>query len=833
MTTHEPASRAIDGTVPDQRTDSVEAARPASGDLAVPAAASPTEAVPTEAVPTEATGAAGVGTALLAPDGSREREGADDQAEARRWSGAARAEAEDAAAPGGAGQRGFLARVALGRGDDPRWARPGLWLLLAATAVLYLWGLGRSGWANAFYSAAAQAGSVSWKALFYGSSDSGNAITVDKPPVAMWLMSLSVRIFGLSSWSILVPEALCGVASVGLLYATVRRAFSPAAGLIAGVVLATTPVAVLMFRFDNPDALLVLLLVGAAYATLRAVERASARWLVLAGTLVGFGFLTKMLQAFLIVPVLAGVYLLAAPTGWWRRVRHVLASGLALVVSGGWFVAVVALVPASDRPYIGGSQHNSLWELTFGYNGLGRLTGNETGSVGGGGARAGAATRAGGATFGPPSAGNGWGATGWGRMFNSEIGGQVSWLLPAALALLVAGLVVTARRARTDRARAAFLVWGGWLVVTGVVFSQMQGIFHPYYTIALAPAIGALIGMGAVTLWQHRSHPAAATTLAAVTALTTWWCGRLLDRTSGWHTWLRPTVLVVGFAAAVLLIGLPRLTARAGLGVAGVALVAALLGPTSFALATADTAHTGAIPSAGPSVAAGRPGRGGFPGRIFGQGGGTGQGRNFGQGGTNGFPGFGSPGGAPTMPGGGTLGQGGTSGHGSTGQGGTRQGGAGQGGAGQGRTGRGGAGGFAGGIGGLLGGTKPGADLSALLEKNASAYRWAAATVGSENAAGYQLATGKPVMAIGGFNGTDPSPTLTQFQQYVAAGRIHYFVGGGLSGSGNGGSQSAAAIAAWVAQNYTSTIVDGVTVYDLTASPHATTSSSTTTTRAA
>ncbi|WP_045877141.1 glycosyltransferase family 39 protein [Pseudofrankia sp. DC12] len=845
MTTHEPASQAVDGSVPDQRTDPDEAAPAAVGDLAATAetpstgasAATGLDAVGGQAPQADMsawaapTGAAGgrdgvggswaavgglatgaaadqrAGVVVLAPDGPLEPAGGQRQDDAGYWPDQAGTDdTADGADGGGPGQRGFLARLVWGHQDDPRWARPGLWLLLAATALLYLWGLGRSGWANDFYSAAAQAGSASWKAMFYGSSDAGNAITVDKPPVAMWVMSLSVRIFGLSSWSILVPEALCGVASVGLLYATVRRAFNPAAGLIAGAVLATTPVAVLMFRFNNPDALLVLLLVGAAYATLRAVERASARWLVLAGVLVGFGFLTKMLQAFLIVPVLALAYLVAAPTTWWRRVRHVLASGLALVVSGGWFIAVVALVPASDRPYIGGSQHNSLWELTFGYNGLGRLTGNETGSVGGGGARAGAA--AGGRTFGPPSQGGGWGQTGWARMFNSEIGGQVAWLLPAALALLIAGLVVTARRGRTDRVRAAFLVWGGWLVVTGAVFSQMQGIFHPYYTIALAPAIGALVGMGAVTLWEHRSHPAASLTLAAVTAGTTWWCARLLGRTSGWHAWLRPTVLVVGFAAAVLLIGLPRLTARAGLGVAGIALVAGLLGPASYALATAGTAHSGAIPSAGPSVAASRPGGPGGFGQGLGRG--FGQGRGFTPGGgTNGFPGFGSAGGAPTLPGGGTAGQGGT----------------GQGGAG-------GFGGFAGGMGGLLGGTTPGANLTATLKQNASAYRWAAATVGSENAAGYQLASREPVMAIGGFNGTDPSPTLAQFQQYVAAGKIHYFIGGGLSGSGNGGSQSAAAIAAWVQQNFTAATVDGVTIYDLTAAATATTSSTAATPRA-
>ncbi|MGW1485660.1 ArnT family glycosyltransferase, partial [Micromonospora parva] len=376
---------------------------------------------------------------------------------------------------------------------SPTWARPTLAMLLLATGLLYLWGLGASGWANSFYAAAVQAGSVSWKAFLYGSSDAANSITVDKTPASLWLMALSVRVFGLNSWAMLVPQALCGVASVGVLYATVKRWYGPAAGLIAGAVLAVTPVATLMFRFNNPDALLVLLLVAGAYATVRAVEEASTRWVVLVGVLVGLGFLTKMLQAFLVVPVFAGVYLLAAPTALWRRVRQLLLAGLAVVVSAGWWVALVELVPARSRPYIGGSQGNSILELTLGYNGLGRITGEEVGSVGG--------ARPGGG--GPFS-----GQTGVLRMFGGEIGGQVSWLLPAALVLLVVGLLLAGRAPRTDRTRAGLLLWGGWLLVTVLIFSFMSGIFHAYYTVALAPAIGALVGIGVTLLWrQHRLLP--------------------------------------------------------------------------------------------------------------------------------------------------------------------------------------------------------------------------------------------------------------------------------------------------------------------------------------
>ncbi|MFC5945367.1 ArnT family glycosyltransferase [Micromonospora harpali] len=667
---------------------------------------------------------------------------------------------------------------------DPAWVRPALAALLLATALLYLWGLGASGWANSFYSAAVQAGSESWKAFFYGSSDAANAITVDKTPASLWLMALSVRVFGLNSWAILVPQALLGVASVGVLFATVRRWYGPAAGLIAGAVLAVTPVATLMFRFNNPDALLVLLLIGAAYATVRAVETAGTRWIVLAGALVGFGFLTKMLQAFLVIPVFAGVYLLAAPTGFWRRVRQVLAAGLGVVVAAGWWVAIVELVPASARPYIGGSQGNSILELTLGYNGLGRITGAEEGSVGG---------------RGPAS-----GQTGLGRLFDTENGGQISWLLPAALILLVAGLLLAGRAARTDRRRAGLLLWGGWLLVTGVIFSFMSGIFHAYYSVALAPAVGALVGIGVTLLWQRRAPGvprwqalAATVTLAVTLAVTAWWSWRLLGRSPDWYPWLRTAVLAGGLAAAVLLVVADRLARRAVPVLVALGATAALAGPVAYSIQTAATPHTGSIPSAGPAVeGSSGPGGGGFPGggrmRDGGQNAPGGQNRTDGQ--------FALPGGAqapggqvPGAPGGGQA------------QGGGQL----PGGGGQGR------GPAGGGMGGLLDSREPSAELRSLLEANAVDYTWVAATIGSQNASGYQLATGEPVMSIGGFNGSDPSPTLAQFQRYVAEGKIHYFVGG--SGfRANGGSSASQEIAAWVAETFEAKTVDGVTVYDLT-----------------
>lgn len=671
-------------------------------------------------------------------------------------------------------------RLLSGPTGAARWERPALLGLLAATALLYLWGLGASGWANAFYSAAAQAGSVSWKAFFFGSFDAGNAITVDKPPAALWVMAISARIFGVNSWSILVPEALMGVATVGFLHATVRRHFGAAAGLLAGAVMALTPVSVLMFRFNNPDALLVLLLVMAAWALTRALETASTRWLTLVGILVGFGFLTKMLQALLVVPGFALVYLLAAPTGLGRRIRQLLLAGAALVASAGWWLAIVELWPAGSRPFIGGSQTNSILELVLGYNGLGRLTGNETGSVVGGGGQ------------GQPGQ---WGATGVTRLFSSEMGGQVAWLLPAALVFAGVLLWLSRRAPRTEPRRAQVLTWTTWLVVTGLTFSLAQGIIHPYYTVALAPAIGALVGLGAVTMWQRRTHLVPRLTLAVAMAATTATSFVLLARSPQWLPWLRWAVLVLG-AVATLALAVrphlpPRLSRRLAIGTASAALLASLLGPAAYAVDTARTPHTGSLPTAGPAVAGGFGPAGFGPGR-------------------GGMPGGGFRGGLPGLP--------------------------------QGQAGQGQAGGFQrgqqGGLGGLLDTATPSSALVQLLQQNASSYRWAAAAVGSNSAAGVQLATGLPVMAIGGFNGTDPSPTLAQFQQWVSQGKIHYFLasgqgmrggfgGGGFGGGGFGpggsdGRGTSTSITSWVESHYTATTVGGVIVYDLTTPPSTT-----------
>jgi 4-amino-4-deoxy-L-arabinose transferase-like glycosyltransferase len=708
---------------------------------------------------------------------------------------------------------GRLFRVVRGKPDDPAWVRPALLTLLVGTGVLYIWGLGRSGWGNSFYAAAVQAGTKSWKAFFFGSSDASNFITVDKPPAALWVMEISARIFGVNSWSILVPQALEGVATVGVVYATVRRWFTPGAALLAGAVLALTPVATLMFRFNNPDALLTLLLAGAAYATVRAVEDGRSRWMVLAGTLIGFGFITKMLQAIILMPVLALVYLLAGPPKLGRRIVQVIYSGIALLVAGGWWVAAVQLTPAADRPYVGGSTNNSELNLIFGYNGFGRLTGNETGSVGGG--------------FGGAGGGSMWGPVGWDRLFLRQMGGQISWLIPGALIGLLAVLWMTRRAPRTDRTRTAFLIFGGWLLITGATLSFAHGIIHPYYTIALAPAVGALVGMGASTLWRRRHELFPRLALAVAILATVAWAFVILGWSPTWYPALRWIILAVGITAALAIALVPRARAVLAAGIASFGIASIIAAPAAYSLQTSGSVESGAIPSAGPAVQGG----GGFGG--FGGGAGAFGGGGLARHGITLPPGFTLPNGAKLPKGlhvpasffkrggpGAALAGGGFGGAGAPG---------GAGGFGRSRTGGfggGRGGGFGGGAaGGLLNGSTPGKQLTALLEVDASRYSWVAATSGSNSASGYQLATGDPVMAIGGFNGTDPAPSLAQFEKYVAEGRIHYYIsgGGGFGGGGFGaglgakGASDASQISTWVTAHYTAETVDGVTLYDLTA----------------
>jgi 4-amino-4-deoxy-L-arabinose transferase-like glycosyltransferase len=648
-----------------------------------------------------------------------------------------------------------------------------------------------------------------------------------------------------------------------VLYTTVRRWFGPVSGLIAGAVMALAPVATLIFRFNDPDAFITLMAVLAAYAVTRAIESGRTRWLALAGVIFGLGFLGKMLAGFLALPALALAYLICGPPKLGKRIWQLLVGGAALLVTAGWWVAIVLFTPAADRPFVGSTTDNNILNLTFGYNGLSRLTGNRGGGFGGAGrgagrgfgaaadagraaagaagraaagpggaagrAAAGAAGRGAGAFAGAGGGGGGGGALGGGtgitRLFTPEWGGQISWLIPAALIAFVAMLWVSRRSGRTDRTRAAAVMFGGWLLVAGLVLSYMSGTTHSYYSVALAPPIGALVGIGSYGLWRIRHTWFARATMAVAIAVTAGWAWVLLGRSPGWFPWLRVAiVLAAAGAVGMILAGsvLRVASARGRLLLAAIPLslaaVAVLGGPLAYSLDTAASSYSGASPSAGPALTAGPGGLGGA--LAFGRGG---------------------------FPGGGAAGRGELPGFLER----LRDGGAG----------RGGFGGFA----GIGGNATVSPVLARLLEAGASHYTWVAATQTSDTAASMELAAGGvPVMALGGFRGTDPALSLAGFEKLVAEHQVHYYVGGGGGGGGGGfggggagafggrglgdqgadgqaadgapadlgrgaggfagfggggGSSDAAQIAAWVEAHFTPQTVGGVTVYNLTTSP--------------
>jgi 4-amino-4-deoxy-L-arabinose transferase-like glycosyltransferase len=608
----------------------------------------------------------------------------------------------------------FLARLIGVHATEASWIAPAMLGVVGVAAVLYLVNLTVSGYANIYYSAAALAGSQSWSAWFFGSIDPANFITVDKPPLGTMLIGLSVRVFGLSSWSILLPEALAGVGTVVVLMATVRRTFGPAAAVIAGLVSALTPAAVLIFRYNNPDALLTLLLVGSAYAFIRALERGSLRWVATAAILVGLGFLTKYLQAWFVLPAFALTWLIAAPGTIGRRLVGLAVAFVAVIAAGGWWVAVVELIPAASRPYIGGSDTNSVIELLFGYDGLGRIFGQ------------------GGGAGGPGGPGGGFSGTpGLLRLFNAVLGGQVAWLLPLAIVSIGLGLVARRRFARTDVARAAYVMWGLWLAIHAIVFSFMSGIIHSYYVVAMAPAIGALVGGGLVELWRFRDRVrwggvalAAAVTGSAILA----W--QLLQRTPTFAPGLGVALLALSVPVAIVLVLSPTgaVGRRPALIAAAIGVAIMLAGPAAYAAETMQTAYSGGDPSAGPT-ASDAGGRGGFGG-------------------------------------------------------------------------------------GLRGGDQVDSALVEYLVANRGSATWIVAVNGAEEAGSLELSSGLPVMAMGGFSGGDPAPTLTQLQAYVSSGQLRYvLIGDGGRGGPNGGSSD---ISSWVVAN--GTVVQSVgngTLYDL------------------
>jgi 4-amino-4-deoxy-L-arabinose transferase-like glycosyltransferase len=645
---------------------------------------------------------------------------------------------------------------------------PELLALLVLAAVLNLWALDRNGWANTYYSAAIKSMSTSWHNFLYNSFDVAGLQTLDKPPLAMWVEALSVRVFGFSSWAMLVPEALMGVATVALAYDMVRRVFGRAGGFAAGLVLALTPIAVAISRHNNPDALVVLCSTAALWFTVRAALDGKTKWLVWAGVMVGAGFETKMGTGLLVLPALALAYFWVAPRGRVTAVKQLLAHGVATVVVGLAWPVLVWLTPAADRPWISGTSDNSIWSLILNYNGTGRLDG-QAGGPGG--------------TTGGPGGGGGMGGvfggdTGVFRLVDSSLGGQAGWLIGMAIVGGI-GVAVASGLKRRDPRTGFILAAGGAFATCAVVFSYAKGIFHPYYVSMLAPFTAVLIGATVGTILKGGLVARIVGPLALLGGLATEIM--VIHRGATDVDGLIPLAIVAAVGGAVVLA--LRMPAKVRAVAVAAALGVLLIAPASWAVDTLGHATSATFPAGGPSSQGGFGGGGG-PGGA----GGAGRG-GFGGGTQGGFT-------PPTQSG--TTGTGSsTSGQATAPPGFSMQGGA--------------AGGGAAGGGGMFGGN------TNLTEAITYANAHGGGTIGvssQQGAATAIIASGARVAGLGGFSGRESEVTEQWLAQAVRDGRIRYVLTDGTSaGGGNDGRVGSTELMAIVQKVGRETSVSGM--YDL------------------
>jgi 4-amino-4-deoxy-L-arabinose transferase-like glycosyltransferase len=639
------------------------------------------------------------------------------------------------------------------------WPRAGLGAILLLAAGLNSVGLDREGYGNTYYAAAVKSMLTSWPSFFFAAFDAGGYISVDKPPVGLWVQALSARLFGFSGLSLLLPQALAGTLSVGALYLMVRRAFGPAAGLLAALALAVTPISVVTNRNNTMDSQLILVLLLAAWSASLAAERGHLGWLLASAALVGLGYNIKMLQAFPILPGFGLAYLCAAPVRLRQRFGHLALAGLVLLVVALSWSLLVDLTPAAQRPYVGSSGSNSAISLALGYNGLGRLTEALAARL--------PVPALPGVTIDlsvAPAFAPGIGEPGLLRLFSEGLAGQASWLLPAALIGLAAAsaeLIWTRSDAvSTRRRRVALLIWGGWLVAWGVYFSVAR-FYHIYYLIMLGPPIGALAGAGLWALWRAYWRggwrrgllPLSLLPSAAIQV-------RMLTGYPQWGTWLIPLLLCGTLLAGV---GLLR-NRRAALAACATGLLVLFVSPTVWAAVGLRDGQGGAwLPQAGPSRPFG-PASGGSP--AFARVGAGPGGQSFGGGGP---PGGLAPGQAPF---GGRGPRGGF--------------------------GRGGQGAFT--FAGEQWNTLDPGLVSYLLANQGSA-RYLVATPSSSYASLFILATDQPALALGGYQGWDQVVSPAGLATMVSDLAVRFFLlpaASGFDQPAGGGTDATAALQRWV-----------------------------------
>jgi 4-amino-4-deoxy-L-arabinose transferase-like glycosyltransferase len=612
-----------------------------------------------------------------------------------------------------------------GPADHPRWERPAVIALLLCTSLLYVWKLDQNGWANAYYSAAVQAGQHNPAAFFFGSADLGNSISVDKPPLSLWVMGASVWLFGLNSWSLLMPQALLTIGSTFIVYTLVRRCFPTYCALLAGAIFALTPITVLLARYNNPDPLMIFLMLLAVYAGVRATENAAPRWLLLAALVLGLGFMAKQLQTFLVLPAVVLAFLVFVRLPWRKRIYSLAAAGAILVgVSLAWPLSV-DLTPAEQRPFVGGSTNNSVLELTLGYNGLDRVIQHEADPT---------------AALIPPEIRGSGSDSGFFRLFNLNYGQEIGWLLaPGILSALVIMWRLFNRRFNGTQSVLAGIA-AVWMITTYAILSFMGTSFHSYYTASLAPPLALCCAIGAYMVFEVRKTApmrlliVVGLLLSAICSFAMWRLGVALPLELG-------TVVLVVVLLSAALLAAPAPWPKLERAAAAVAVCGLLIGPIATAVITAGTPQSGSNPLSGSVTRSENT-----LSRFLGD----------------------AKSGDPVW------------------------------------------------IAGLAIGHAPNITVAETLQAAEPTCTWAAATYPGQTAARFQLETGRAILPLGGFAALDPSPTLQQFQEWVALGQVCYLVEQPAQLEVPGNSSELMAIQAWVRASYMPQRIDGTTVYRLT-----------------
>jgi len=506
--------------------------------------------------------------------------------------------------------------------------------IMILSATLHLWDISSIGDSNTYYTAAVESMTQSWHNFFYASAEPGGSVTVDKPPLGLQIETIFALVFGVSGFSTVLPNILAGVLSVPLLYHLVKKHFGTLAGIVAALVVAATPVVFAADRNNTQDGLLTFVLLLAAWAFIKAVETGRARWLFLGAIIIGLGFNIKMLQAYLPVPAFFALYFLGAKVGWFKKIGLTLAAlAVMAAVSLSWAL-IVDSVPADERPFIGSSRDNTVMGLITGHNGTSRLFGgrgpNQQTPPSG--------PQAGPAFDGPdgfnpnaspdnpngqvasndgPQAQGGpmfsWetGAPGVFRFFQPPLAAEMSWLLPFALF----SLVVIAFQSRLklpveSGAHLGLLLWGGWLMTCVVFFSMVSGIFHSYYVVMLAPALGGVVGGGFGALWQKQAEgDALSASQSKGHARSGWWLTLGVAATVAFQIflawqygvnaiWMPLAFVLVALAAILLFVSLFRSSNSLPRAAFSVLLIALMIVPLAWSVLTVADGPGANLPAA-------------------------------------------------------------------------------------------------------------------------------------------------------------------------------------------------------------------------------------------